>query len=206
MHNTADISPLVTRPADAGIVKPVVIRVQNFGPDDAAMVENRIADAHQTGQPIIPIVIDSYGGDGYALKTMISAIEHSELPVATIAVGKAMSAGAILLAWGARGHRYIDHNATVMLHDLAAKIEGKQAEMQAGIANIKRMGDSLYEQMAVNCKRRNKNYFLKKIAELGTVDWFMDAEEAKKHGIVDHIGVPAMRTNVSVEFEFGLDV
>ena len=77
---------------------PVIIRVNKFDEKSAQEFSEKMSDAHNTGQPVIPIVIDSYGGQVYSLMAMISEIEHAELPVATIVEGKAMSCGAILFS------------------------------------------------------------------------------------------------------------
>ena len=53
--------------------------------------------------------------------TMISAIKNSEIPVATIVEGKAMSCGAVLLTFGEDGMRFADPDATVMIHDVLAE-------------------------------------------------------------------------------------
>ena len=99
-------------------VAPVIITVRDFDEENANSFIKEIGLAHNTGQPIIPVVIDSYGGDVYALNRMIDAIKHSELPVATIVEGKAMSCGAILMTFGTKGYRYCNSDATVMMLSL----------------------------------------------------------------------------------------
>ena len=63
---------------------PVIIRVNKFDEESAKDFASQMSLAHNTGQSVIPVVIDSYGGQVYALMSMISAIKASELPVATI--------------------------------------------------------------------------------------------------------------------------
>ena len=77
---------------------PVIIRVNKFDEESANEFAMKMALAHNTGQPIIPVVIDSYGGQVYSLMSMISAIRASELPVSTIVEGKAMSCGVVLFS------------------------------------------------------------------------------------------------------------
>ena len=77
---------------------PIIIRVNKFNEKAALEFATKVAVAHSTGQKVIPVVIDSYGGEVYSLMSMISSIESSELPVATIVEGKAMSCGAVLLS------------------------------------------------------------------------------------------------------------
>ena len=79
---------------------PVIIKINRFNEEAASKFSTEISKAHNTGQPVIPVIIDSFGGQAHALLHMISEIDNSDLPVATIAMGKAMSAGAILLGMG----------------------------------------------------------------------------------------------------------
>ena len=69
---------------------PVIITVNKFDEKSAKEFQQQMAQAHNTGQKIIPVVIDSYGGQVYSLMSMISAIKHAELPVATIVEGNVM--------------------------------------------------------------------------------------------------------------------
>ena len=82
---------------------PVVIRVRNFNEVAARDFTNQMTKAHNTGQPIIPVIIDSYGGAVYSLMSMISDVRSSKLPVATFIQGKAMSCGAIFSTFGTKG-------------------------------------------------------------------------------------------------------
>ena len=99
---------------------PVVIRVNKFDEKAAQEFSKDVARAQNTGQPVLPVIIDSYGGQVYSLMSMISDIEHSRIPVATIVQGKAMSCGAILFSFGVDGMRYMDPDATVMIHDVSS--------------------------------------------------------------------------------------
>ena len=110
---------------------PLIIRVNKFDEESAKKFSDEIALAHNTGQDIIPIVIDSYGGQVYSLMAMISAIKHAELPVATIVEGKAMSCGAILFSFGEQGRRFMDPDATLMIHDVSSMDMGKVEELKA---------------------------------------------------------------------------
>ena len=127
---------------------PVIIRVNKFDEDAARKFDQEIAQAHNTGQSVIPVVIDSYGGQVYSLMSMISAIKHAELPVATIVEGKAMSCGAILFSFGEQGRRYMDPDATIMIHDVSSMDMGKVEELKAGAAEADRLNNIVYKMMA----------------------------------------------------------
>ena len=66
---------------------PIIVRVNKFDEESAKEFQVAMAKAHSTGQKVIPVVIDSYGGQVYSLMAMISAIQSAELPVATIVEG-----------------------------------------------------------------------------------------------------------------------
>ena len=181
--------------------EPIVIRVNKFDEENAKKFDQEIAQAHNTGQKIIPVVIDSYGGEVYSLMSMISAIKHSELPVATIVEGKAMSCGAILFTCGKEGMRYMDPNATLMIHDVSSVELGKVEEVKAGAAEADRLNSIVYKMMAANCGKK-EDYFLKIVDQKKHADWFLDSEEALKHNLANHLRVPKMTVDVSVNIDF----
>ena len=180
---------------------PVIIRVNKFDEDAAKKFAQEMAQAHNTGQKVIPIVIDSYGGQVYSLMSMVSAIKHAELPVATIVEGKAMSCGAILFSFGTQGYRFMDPDATVMIHDVSSMDMGKVEELKAGAQEADRLNQIVYKMKAQNCGKKD-DYFLKIVDKKKHADWFLDAVETKKHGLANHIRVPKLNITVNVDIDF----
>tara|TARA_B100000131_G_scaffold323267_1_gene381209 strand:- start:18559 stop:19161 length:603 start_codon:yes stop_codon:yes gene_type:complete len=180
--------------------QPVIIRVNKFNEEEAKKFSQQMAQAHNTGQNVIPVVIDSYGGQVYSLMSMIAAIKDAEIPVATIVEGKAMSCGAVLLTFGEEGMRFADPNATVMIHDVSSGMYGKIEELKADVKEAERLDEKIFTMMARNCGKKD-DYFKKKVFNKKHADWFMDAQEAKKHGIVNHLRLPSMRINVDVSID-----
>lgn len=183
--------------------KPVVIRVEKFTPEAAKEFADKVELAHNTGQPVIPIVIDSYGGQVYSLMAMIAQIQNSELPVATIVEGKAMSCGAILATFGAKDMRYMDPNATVMIHDVSSMSWGKVEDLKASTEEADRLNKIVFQMMAKNCGKK-KNYFLDIVHEKGHSDWYLDADECIKHSIVEHLEFPTLEISYDVNYKFGM--
>lgn len=179
---------------------PVTIRVNKFTEDSASEFQRKMAMAHNTGQDIIPVIIDSYGGQVYSLMAMISAIKNSELPVATIVEGKAMSCGALLFSFGTEGHRYMDPYATVMIHDVSAGAIGKIEELKANSEEANRLNEQVFKMMAQNIGKSDK-YFLKRIHEKGHADWYLTPEECKKINLANHLRVPVLNIKINVEME-----
>ena len=199
MKWTSKISPLIK---EIELRKsPVIIRVNKFDEDAAKKFDLDISQAHNTGQKVIPIVISSYGGQVYSLMTMISAIKHSDLPIATIVEGKAMSCGAILFSFGEEGRRYMDPNATIMVHDVSSMGWGKVEEIKADAVECDRLNEAVYKMMAQNCGKAD-SYFKKIVHKKGHADWYLDADEAKKHNLANHLRVPKLMINVDVDIDF----
>ena len=180
---------------------PVVIRVNKFDEKSAEDFSKSVARAQNKGQPVLPIIIDSYGGQVYSLMSMISDIQHSRIPVATIVQGKAMSCGAILFSFGTEGRRYMDPNATVMIHDVSSMGWGKVEEIKTNAQEVERLNQKVYKMMAKNCGHE-ENYFLDIVHEKGHADWFLDAKETKRHRLANKLHIPEMKIGVKVEFEF----
>ena len=160
-----------------------------------------MSQAHNTGQPVIPIVIDSYGGQVYSLMAMIAAIKSAEIPIATIVVGKAMSCGAVLATFGEEGRRFMDPDATLMIHDVSSMEWGKVEEIKANAKEADRLNKKIYTMMAQNCGKAD-DYFMKIVDKKKHADWFLGTKEAKKYNLINHLRIPKMMINVDVNITF----
>jgi len=178
---------------------PVIVKVSRFDTQGQSDFENDISDAHESGQPVIPVVIDSFGGSSYSCLGMISAIENSRLPVATILTSKAMSAGAILFAFGSDGYRFMDPNATLMLHDISDSPDGKLEDLKVDVKHLEHLNEMVYKRMARHLGHK-EDYFLQLIKKASHLDVYMTAKEAKKHRIANHLRVPTLDVKISVEY------
>ena len=200
MNILKTFSPLLKEPKFIDDL-PVVIRLNKFDEPSAKAFSAAVMKAQNTGQPVLPIIIDSYGGQVYSLMSMISDIKHSRIPVATIVQGKAMSCGAILFSFGAEGMRYMDPDATVMIHDVSSMERGKVEEVKASAEETERLNKKIYHMMAENCGQ-HKDYFLDIVREKGHADWFLEADECKKHNLANHLHMPELKINATVKFDF----
>jgi len=183
---------------------PVIICVNDFTEENANQFIKEIGLAHNTGQPIIPVVIDSYGGDVYSLGRMIDAIKNATLPVATIVEGKAMSCGAILMTYGTKGYRYCNQDATVMMHDISASSYGKIEEIRSSLQEVDRLQSKILAEVDRNCCQE-KGYFNKNIHDKGRADWFINPDEALAIGMCDKLGNPNLNIDFKVDISFKFD-
>jgi ATP-dependent protease ClpP protease subunit len=156
-------------------------------------------DLNSSALPIIPVIIDSFGGEVYSLLAMLDIITTATKPVATIALGKAMSCGSILLACGSPGLRFVGPNATVMVHDVATISFGKIEELKADVGEAERLNIKIFEMLNDRCGKP-KGYFQKIVAEKKHTNWYLESKEVLKHGLADHVGLPV------IDSLFNLDV
>lgn len=180
---------------------PVVIRVNKFTEDSAKEFSLLMSKAHDSDQPIIPIVIDSYGGIVDSLNSMVSDIQHADKTIATIVVGKAMSCGSVLMTMGTDGYRYIDKNARVMIHEVSSGDRGKSTDFTNSAEEVKRLNRQIFTLMAANCGK-TEEYFIREMFERNNADWFLTPEEAVKHGMANKICVPKMSRDVTINYKF----
>lgn len=185
------------------IVMPVVLQLKGVITEDvAANFANDWHAATNSGQPVIPIMIDTLGGDVYAALAIADLIKTAEVPVATIVCGKAMSAGAFILSCGTEGFRFASPNSTLMIHEASISgMEGKFQDIQIESNELSRVNKSLLEQQSLNCGKP-KDYFEKFLKKKKNVDFYMTPEEAIKHGLINEIRLPEMNIKVDIVTEF----
>ena len=94
----------------------------------------------------------------------------------------------------------MDKDATMMIHDVSGYAFGKVEELKADAREAERLNKKVYTMMARNCGKPD-DYFTKLIHDKGHADWFLDAEEAKEHGLIDHIRMPEMNIKITVDID-----
>ncbi len=195
---------LLPRELAEKVRRPVIVRVTEFDEESTGKFGDEMSAAHETGQDIIPVLIDSYGGDPYALIGMIAILDAARLPVVTVVEGKAMSCGAMLFALGA--DRYMAPTATLMFHDISQMTfdDKKTAEVRADADEMERMQDMLFVRMAEHIGKP-KTYFSTLLDENKHADVYMTAQHARRQNIATHIVVPSFETTIAVTHRFSVD-
>jgi len=141
-------------------------------------------------QFVIPIYIDSYGGNAYALAKMLETMDSVPNRFMTSCSGKAMSCGAILLSHG--DMRYCGNLSTILIHNVSSGCYGDLYEILSHAEDTKKMNESLIGLLAENCgKSYNELQEILKHTSNGK-DLILDAKEAFEFGIIDAIGSPVL--------------
>ena len=136
--------------------------------------ENRRKDIH--------FYINSPGGSVSATLAIYDTMQILSCPVSTYCVGLAASGGAVLLAGGTKEKRYALPHAKVMIHQPFGHVGGQVSDIEIQADEILKTRDVLNKILADHTAQP-----IKRIAEDTDRDFYMDAEEAKKYGIVDDI-------------------
>lgn len=184
------------------LVKPVTIRVESF--DDSALKEfsEDFEEALESPQSIIPIVISSYGGSANGLLEMIDICRSSTAkPIATVAMGKAHSAGGFLLSCGWHGYRFASPGVSIMLHGVSGSSWGTVPSLMTSASESARLERLIYKRFEEGCQLP-EGWVQSRMAERQFADWFMTPEEALRLGIIDHIATPRLRRRVQSAYEF----
>lgn len=130
----------------------------------------------------IALYVNSPGGSVTATLAMVDTMNLIKNDVATYCVGMAASGAAVVLASGKKGKRYILKNAEVMIHQPLGGVEGQASDIAITAKHILKTRENL-NRMLSDATGKPISQIEKDVER----DFFLDAEEAKKYGIVDKI-------------------
>ncbi len=130
----------------------------------------------------INLYINSPGGVVTAGLAIYDTMQYISSPVATLCMGQAASAAALLLCAGAPGMRYALPHSRIMIHQPSGGSTGQATDIEIQAKEILRMKDVVNAILAKHCG--------KDIAQIYSDterDKFMVSEDAKEYGIIDDI-------------------
>jgi len=131
----------------------------------------------------INIYINSPGGDISALFAIYDTMQFIKNDIATICLGQAASAAAVLLAAGTKGKRLALPHSRVLLHQPYAQVGYSQVtDLELAAREILRMRDILEEILA-----NHTGQPIERIHKDTDRDFVMEAAAAKEYGIIDEV-------------------
>jgi ATP-dependent Clp protease protease subunit len=149
----------------------------------SAIIAQLLHLANLSRKPI-HLVVSTYGGSVDEMFSLYDTIKFLPCPVHTIALGKVMSAGVLLLAAGEKGKRLIGRSARIMMHPVSGGMYGNVFEVLHESKEHRRLHDLMVD--ALERETRMKRADIQKIMKAGH-DFYITADEAIKLGIVDRI-------------------
>ncbi|APB00913.1 Endopeptidase Clp [Nocardia seriolae] len=132
----------------------------------------------------ITMYINSPGGSFTALMAIYDTMQYVRADVATVCLGQAASAAAVLLAAGAPGKRAALPNARILIHQPSTSggIQGQVSDLEIQAAEIERMRRLMETTLA-----RHTGKDADVIRKDTDRDKILTADEAKDYGIVDTV-------------------
>ena len=137
--------------------------------------------ANQNHKPI-HLVISTYGGSVDEMFSLYDTIKFLPCPVHTIAMGKVMSAGVLLLASGVKGKRMIGRSARIMIHPISGGVFGNVFEAVNEVKEHERLQALMTDALLRETRMTREE--VEKIMKAGH-DCYITPEQAIKMGIVD---------------------
>lgn len=128
------------------------------------------------------LYVNSPGGVVSSGLAIYDTMQYIKPDVSTVCIGQAASMGSLLLAAGKKGKRYCLPHSRIMTHQPSGGVQGQASDIEIHakeILNLKKSLNKIYE--------RHTNQSLDTIEKMMDRDYFMNAEEAKKFGIVDKV-------------------
>ena len=130
----------------------------------------------------ISLYINSPGGDVTAGWAIMDTMQYIKPKVSTIGMGLVASMGSLLLAAGEKGKRFVLPNTEIMIHQPSSGAQGKVTDMEISLRETQRVKQVILKQMVEFTGRKEKEVF-----DAMERDNWMDADAAKKFGLIDGI-------------------
>ncbi len=130
----------------------------------------------------INLYINSPGGSVDDTLAITDTMNFISSPVHTICMGKAMSGGSVILASGAKGHRYILPNAQVMLHQPLSGVTGQCSDIVIQANQLDVIKSNLNKIMSDLTGQP-----IERVTDDLERDFYLDATAAVAYGIADKV-------------------
>tara|TARA_B100000963_G_scaffold88087_1_gene75663 strand:+ start:131 stop:724 length:594 start_codon:yes stop_codon:yes gene_type:complete len=130
----------------------------------------------------IYMYINSPGGVITSGLSILDTMNYLKCDVSTVCFGQAASMGAVLLSSGAKGKRFALPNSRVMIHQPLGGARGQATDIEIQAKEILTLKEKLNKILSETTSQS-----MKKIQADTERDYFMNAEEAIKYGLVDEI-------------------
>lgn len=133
----------------------------------------------------VTIYINSSGGDVSGLLCIYDVMRMVKAPIKTICLGRAYSAGAVILAAGSQGYRGALKSSKVMIHGIqfGFPVLGDDIISSKNYFEfIESNNDSIMKLLSKHTQKS-----LSVVKEDCKQDYWMSADEALEYGIIDYI-------------------
>ena len=133
----------------------------------------------------ITMHIDSPGGSVKSGLSMVDVMEYISADIRTINTGMAASMGSVLLGAGTKGKRMSLRHSTTMLHQSSGGFSGNIQDAEIDWAEWQKVNKELFNLLGEYCGKKPEQ-----VMADAKRDFWLNAEEALKYGIIDEIIKP----------------
>ena len=130
----------------------------------------------------IELYINCEGGDMSAMLAIYDTMQFIRTPIATVCVGQAIAAGAVLLAAGAAGKRAILPHARVVLHQPAGRGQGTIPDLILQADELVRVRSQLETILSTHTGQS-----VEQLRHDTDRDHVLTADAAREYGVVDQV-------------------
>jgi ATP-dependent Clp protease protease subunit len=131
----------------------------------------------------IMLYINSPGGSVTAGLAIYDTMQYVKPDVQTICMGQAASMASVLMAAGAPGKRHALPNARFLLHQpWTSGMQGQASDIEIHAKDLIRLKHRISEIYV-----KHTGQVLEKVERDTDRDFILEAEEARKYGLIDHV-------------------
>jgi len=148
----------------------------------STIVQAQLMFLDTTSAEDITMHVDSPGGSVKSGLSMVDVMDYIKCDIRTINTGMAASMGSVLLGAGTKGKRMSLRHSTTMLHQSSGGFSGNIQDAEIDWKNWQDVNKELFVLLGEYCGKKADV-----VMKDATRDFWLNAEEAKKYGIIDEI-------------------
>lgn len=148
----------------------------------STVVQAQLMFLDTTSNADITMHIDSPGGSVKSGLSMVDVMDYINADIRTVNTGMAASMGSVLLGAGAKGKRMSLKHSTTMLHQSSGGFSGNIQDAEIDWKEWQKVNHELFVLLGDYCGKDAET-----VKNDATRDFWLNAEEALKYGIIDEI-------------------
>lgn len=148
----------------------------------STIVQAQLMFLDSVGGTDITMHIDSPGGSVKSGLSMVDVMDYIKSDIKTVNTGMAASMGSVLLGAGTKGKRASLKHSTTMLHQSSGGFNGNIQDAEIDWKEWQKVNKELFNLLGEYCGKSADE-----VMKDATRDFWLNAEEAKKYGIIDEI-------------------
>lgn len=148
----------------------------------STVVQAQLMFLENTGKDDITMHIDSPGGSVKSGLSMVDVMEYINCDIRTVNTGMAASMGSVLLGAGTKGKRASLRHSRTMLHQSSGGFSGNIQDAEVDWKEWQKVNKELFVLLGEYCGKKPE-----KVAKDATRDFWLNADEALKYGIIDEV-------------------